>query len=120
MASNQLGDVDRVVACVDVGGRDRWVEPESARVGAAGSAPSSAVRRGGGRIRRADGVASVGGGAGAVAGRCADGPVRRAGDVPAVSLATAAAVFGIGLGDSLPAVVAAGAAAGVAGAAFVV
>jgi NNP family nitrate/nitrite transporter-like MFS transporter len=39
---------------------------------------------------------------------------------PAVSLAAAAAVFGLGLADSLSAVVVAGAAAGVAGAAFVV
>jgi NNP family nitrate/nitrite transporter-like MFS transporter len=39
---------------------------------------------------------------------------------PAVSLAAAAAVFGLGLADSLPAAVVAGAAAGVAGAAFVV
>ena len=39
---------------------------------------------------------------------------------PAVSLAAAVAVFGLGLSDSLPAAVGAGAAAGVAGAAFVV
>src|SRR4051812_47621628 len=39
---------------------------------------------------------------------------------PAVSLAAAASVLGMGLADSLPAVVAAGTAAGVAGAAFVV
>jgi NNP family nitrate/nitrite transporter-like MFS transporter len=39
---------------------------------------------------------------------------------PAVSLAAAASVVGLGLADSLPAVVVAGAAAGIAGAAFVV
>ena len=39
---------------------------------------------------------------------------------PAVSLAAAASVFGLALADSLPAVVVAGSAAGVAGAAFVV
>jgi len=39
---------------------------------------------------------------------------------PAVSLAAAASVFGLALADSLPVVVVAGAAAGVAGAAFVV
>jgi NNP family nitrate/nitrite transporter-like MFS transporter len=39
---------------------------------------------------------------------------------PAVSLAAAASVFGLGLADSLPAVVVAGTAAGVASAAFVV
>jgi NNP family nitrate/nitrite transporter-like MFS transporter len=39
---------------------------------------------------------------------------------PAVSLAAAASVFGLGLADSLPAVIVTGAAAGVAGAAFVV
>jgi NNP family nitrate/nitrite transporter-like MFS transporter len=39
---------------------------------------------------------------------------------PTVSLAAAAAVFGLGLADTLPAAVVAGAAAGVAGAAFVV
>ncbi len=40
--------------------------------------------------------------------------------IPAVSLASAAAVTGLGLAGSRPAAVVAGAAAGVAGAAFVV